>query len=492
MKSRRGLIVISCLIIVGLVVASFGLRGLSSSLMTSGTKSETISGGMLIGWSTSTAIENHTTVASISTPWVQMTIDAVRKNARLEVDFWSRFSQSHTLAMILPFQVGRVVLLQNESVGVTISSAISRNLSESSSVVGCVWADLHNYSNWESGSVVILASITGNIVASQSGEDEIYLPIGIYPPIDVIQSAESYVPAGTTFPSPNSSFAINFTKISLVVPADAKVEQLIPSYADVEQTTTGLIVNLLPSGLFGSSSVTMNYQDVGVANAYQNGLFSGGLLTASGSILILVGAGFAIRTRRRGMENPELLLSESSRRLASVMFMDIVGYSAIAHADESIAFRLLRDQRELVRPFFQRHNGREIKTIGDGVLVEFASALDAVTCAFEIQKAIHDSNTSKATQDRILMRIGIHLGDVIHTRNDVFGDAVNLASRVEPAAPAGGVAFTRQVYEEVKNKVKFPIFELGPHKLKNIGEGYELFRIVFPWEEGESVDSPQA
>jgi adenylate cyclase len=232
----------------------------------------------------------------------------------------------------------------------------------------------------------------------------------------------------------------------------------------------------------------MDYQDVGVANAYQSSLVLGSIWTVSGSIVIVAGAGFAIRTRRKGKEDQDLLLSESSRRLASVMFMDIVGYSAITHADENVALRLLREQRELVRPYFEKHNGREIKTIGDGVLVEFPSALDAVTCAYEIQIAIHDTNESKTTQDRISMRIGIHLGDVIHTRNDVFGDAVNLASRVEPVAPPGGVAFTRQVYEEIKNKVKFPILELGPHKLKNIGEGYELFRIVFSWEDATPED----
>jgi class 3 adenylate cyclase len=415
-----------------------------------------------------------------------MTIDTVRKNVRIQVDFWSRFSKTHALAIILPFQVGKVDLLQNASVDGTVSAPVSQNLTQSSSVVGCTWTDLHNYSSWESGSVVIETRVAGAIVTSQNGEDEIYLPIGIYPPSGVVQGAQSYVPEGTSFPSQSSGFAINFTRISLIIPADAKVEQLIPLGNSIEQSTSGYEVDLT-STLFAATSVTMDYQDVGVANAYQSSLVSGGIWTVSGSVVIVAGAGLAIRNRRKGRENADLLLSESSRRLASVMFMDIVGYSAIAHADENIALRLLREQRDLVRPFFQKHNGREIKTIGDGVLVEFASALDAVTGAYEIQTAIHDSNAPKAPEERILMRIGIHLGDVIHTRNDVFGDAVNLASRVEPAAPAGGVAFTRQVFEEIKNKVRFPILELGPHKLKNIGEGYELFRIVFPWEDEASL-----
>ena len=461
---------------------------LDRSLAASTTSSQTTLGGMLLGWSNSTAIENHTAMASIKTIWVQMTVDVVSKTVKLEIDFWSRFSQSHSFAVVLPFEVGGVVVLQNDSIDGTVSSPTSQNLTDSGSFVGCTWTDLHNYTQWESGGAVVVAKLTGNIVTSQKGNDEIYLPIGVYPPSRVVEEAQGYVPAGTTFPGPNSNFAINFSQISLVVPSDASVEQLIPSGQGLTQSPSGLTVDLT-SGLFGASSVTMDYLDVRIANSYQNSLTSGSILAAAGSVLIIVGAVYGVRLRRKGEESPDLLLSESARRLASVMFIDIVGYSGLTHADERAAFNLLREQRDLVRPLFQKHNGREIKTIGDGFLVEFASALDAVTCAYDIQTAIHELNAIKKAQGQILMRIGIHLGDVIHTRNDVFGDAVNLASRVEPAAPPGGVAFTRQVYEEIKNKVKFPILELGPHKLKNIGEGYELFRIVFPWED-VSTDQP--
>ena len=115
------------------------------------------------------------------------------------------------------------------------------------------------------------------------------------------------------------------------------------------------------------------------------------------------------------------------------MFTDIVGYSALTQRDEKMGLQLFDIHNELIRPVFSMHNGTEVKTIGDSFLVEFSSALNATECALELQKVLHEYN-EKATKERLLVRVGIHVGDVVHRGRDVFGDAVNIASRIEPLA----------------------------------------------------------
>src|SRR2546425_346043 len=122
------------------------------------------------------------------------------------------------------------------------------------------------------------------------------------------------------------------------------------------------------------------------------------------------------------------------RKLAVIMFTDIVGYSALTQRDEELALELLGQHNELLRPIFAKYQGREIKTIGDAFLVEFASSLNAARCAVEIQERLSNYNTSAPSERRIHVRIGLHLGDVVYKDNDVFGDAVNIASRIEPLA----------------------------------------------------------
>jgi TolB-like protein/Tfp pilus assembly protein PilF len=139
--------------------------------------------------------------------------------------------------------------------------------------------------------------------------------------------------------------------------------------------------------------------------------------------------------------------------------------------------------RSLVRPFFAKHNGREVKTIGDAFLVEFVSALEAIRCAYEVQQSMHEMNLGRSPEKQIQLRIGVHLGDVIHRENDVYGDAVNVASRIEPLAAPGGVCVTEQVYDHIRNKFEFPLLSLGRKELKNVGEPVEVFRVVMPWEQ---------
>jgi adenylate cyclase len=140
------------------------------------------------------------------------------------------------------------------------------------------------------------------------------------------------------------------------------------------------------------------------------------------------------------------------RRLAAIMFTDMVGYSALAQRDEGLALELLEEHRALLRPAFLKHQGQEVKTIGDGFLVEFASAVAAVNCAVELQEALARRNLGAPEDRQLQVRIGIHLGDVLRRGDDIVGDGVNIAARVEPLADPGGIAITQQVFDQVYNK----------------------------------------
>ena len=126
------------------------------------------------------------------------------------------------------------------------------------------------------------------------------------------------------------------------------------------------------------------------------------------------------------------------RRLAAIMFTDMVGFTALTQRSEGNAINLLDEQKRLVRPLLAKHNGREVQVTGDGFLVEFASSLEAVRCAVEIQSSLRDLNANRPAEQQILVRIGIHLGDIIHRGPDIAGDAVNVASRIEHLAVVEG------------------------------------------------------
>ena len=173
-------------------------------------------------------------------------------------------------------------------------------------------------------------------------------------------------------------------------------------------------------------------------------------------------------------------LSQGPRRLAAIMFTDVAGFTRLTQGDESETIRLLEDQRRLVRPILTSHGGREIKTIGDAFLVEFQSALDAVLCAVTIQQVMHDQKVARA--GTLTLRIGIHVGDVIEGGNDILGDAVNIASRIEPLAEPGGVCITGQVHDQVMAKSDLTFVSLGQKSLKNVNAPIEIYRLVMPWE----------
>ena len=168
------------------------------------------------------------------------------------------------------------------------------------------------------------------------------------------------------------------------------------------------------------------------------------------------------------------------------MFTDMVGYTASVQRNEAEALTLLREQEELVRPLFSGYQGREIKSTGDGFLVEFESALHAVRCAIDIQERLHDRN-SKPGVAPIRLRIGVHLGDVEVRGKDILGDAVNIASRIEPLAVPGGICISGEVYSQVRNKIPNRFDKLEKVSLKNVRTPIELYEVFLPWEGPEPV-----
>jgi adenylate cyclase len=181
--------------------------------------------------------------------------------------------------------------------------------------------------------------------------------------------------------------------------------------------------------------------------------------------------------------------ADEQRKLAAIMFTDMVGYSALSQRDDKLAQELLEEHRQLLREIFPRFNGTEIKTIGDAFLIEFNSALEAAQCAIEIQRALAHRNHDVSAERRIELKIGIHIGDVVHRGGDVYGDGVNIASRIEPLAGAGGICVSMDVERQIRNALEARFEKLAPTELKNISVSMDLFRIVLPWEKRSEIRS---
>jgi adenylate cyclase len=172
-----------------------------------------------------------------------------------------------------------------------------------------------------------------------------------------------------------------------------------------------------------------------------------------------------------------------TRRLAAIMFTDLEGFTSETQRDEAGALRLLREQEKLVGPILAAHRGRKIKSMGDGLLLEFPNALDAVECSVQLQRSVHEHNSRDGARP-LRLRVGIHLGDVQRQGTDILGDAVNIASRIEPLAEAGGVCLSAQVFDQVRNKVPYQLVSLGPRSLKGVRESVTVYRIALPWVGG--------
>src|SRR6202030_4314629 len=175
-----------------------------------------------------------------------------------------------------------------------------------------------------------------------------------------------------------------------------------------------------------------------------------------------------------------LILSSErvDRRLAAVLAADVAGYSRLMGLNEERTLANLKSFRKtLVDPSIAAHRGRIVKTTGDGMLVEFASAVDAARCAMEVQRGMAAQNADVPQDVKIEFRIGIHVGDIIFDDNDIFGDGVNIAARLEGIAEPGGVCLSDDAYRQVRGKVEIACDDLGLLTLKNIAEPMRAWRV---------------
>jgi adenylate cyclase len=167
-----------------------------------------------------------------------------------------------------------------------------------------------------------------------------------------------------------------------------------------------------------------------------------------------------------------------TRRLAAILAADVAGYSRLMGADEEGTLERLKAlRRELVDPKIAEYHGRIVKTTGDGMLVEFASVVDAVRCAVAVQQAMPERNTGVGADNRIELRIGINLGDVIVEGDDLYGDGVNIAARIEALADAGGVFVSNTVHDHVRDRLPFVFEDLGEQQVKNIARPVRVYRV---------------
>src|SRR6266849_1022368 len=183
-----------------------------------------------------------------------------------------------------------------------------------------------------------------------------------------------------------------------------------------------------------------------------------------------------------------MALPRTERKLAAILAADVVGYSRLMGADEEGTLTQLRaHRRALIDPKIREHHGRIVKTTGDGMLVEFASVVDAVRCAVEVQRGMAERNAGVPPERRIEFRVGINLGDIIVENEDIFGDGVNVAARLEALAVPGGICVGRAARDQVRDKLGFTFEDMGEQAVKNIARPIHAYRVRF-----EGVELPAA
>src|ERR1700737_3473442 len=166
------------------------------------------------------------------------------------------------------------------------------------------------------------------------------------------------------------------------------------------------------------------------------------------------------------------------RRLAAILGADVAGYSRLMGADEEGTLERLKAlRRQLIDPKIAEHHGRIVKTTGDGLLAEFASVVDAVRCAAEVQRGMLDREPEVADERRIRWRIGVNLGDVIADGDDIFGDGVNVAARLEALAAPGGICISRTVRDQIRDKPAYPLEDRGEQSVKNIARPVRVYAL---------------
>jgi class 3 adenylate cyclase len=180
------------------------------------------------------------------------------------------------------------------------------------------------------------------------------------------------------------------------------------------------------------------------------------------------------------------------RRLTTILAADVVGYSRLMEQDEAGTMALLRARRhEVLMPAVARQGGRVFKVMGDGVLIEFTSVVNAVECAIDLQKAMQAQNAAMPAHQHILLRIGINLGDVMVEGSDLYGDGVNLVARLEALAEPGGICVSGDVYRQVRSKLQMQFQDLGEQKVKNIVGPVHAYRVQADAAAPAPAESPE-
>jgi adenylate cyclase len=170
----------------------------------------------------------------------------------------------------------------------------------------------------------------------------------------------------------------------------------------------------------------------------------------------------------------------STRRLAAILAADVAGYSRLMGADEEGTVEALREHRSAADPMIAQHGGRVVKTTGDGVLIEFGSVVGAIECALGLQRLAAEQNTGTPAERRMEWRIGIHLGDVLIEGEDILGDGVNIAARLEGTAEPGGICISDDAFRQVRGKVQVEFADLGEQILKNIARPLRVYSVSPP------------
>ncbi|MHC4792539.1 MAG: adenylate/guanylate cyclase domain-containing protein [Planctomycetota bacterium] len=166
------------------------------------------------------------------------------------------------------------------------------------------------------------------------------------------------------------------------------------------------------------------------------------------------------------------------RKLIAILSADVQGYSRLMDNDEEATIRTLTDYREAIRNLTQQYRGRVVDTTGDNLLAEFASAVDAVNCAVEIQRELAERNAELPYERKMEFRIGVNVGDVVEEKDRIYGDGVNIAARVEGLAEAGGICISGRVYDQVENKLDLEFEYLGEQEVKNIARPISVYRVL--------------
>src|ERR1700730_15667776 len=165
----------------------------------------------------------------------------------------------------------------------------------------------------------------------------------------------------------------------------------------------------------------------------------------------------------------------SVRRLTAILAADVAGYSRLMGADEEGTHERLKGHlSELIEPKIAEHRGRIVKNTGDGFLAEFASVVNAVQCAVEMQRGMAERNAAIPPEKRIEFRVGINLGDVIAEPNDIYGDGVNVAARLEALVEPGGICISRVVRDQIRDKLPYPFEDMGEQTVKNIARSVQV------------------